>query len=237
MAASRGSSAGRRSGTVIYVDPTVNTERLDVKLSISYTDAIGLEQRLSVKIVNDGEYFGLEMTGLKGEKEHFLAPTSILSAVDSSLLAASASPPARWLPGWGGVLPVFVPAPSCHCELVVKKEDGSLIFSSELGAMNSSSSSPPSLWSPVRRASEGHYTKAWKASDACAKGPELVESRKILESINLFCFEATSYEHAIKRAKIFISQRVKTDVSNSAIGGGTTALNEAALHGNVEVDS
>jgi hypothetical protein len=230
----RSSSASTRSGMVIYVDPTVNTERLDVKLIVSYADASGLEHRMSVRVANDGGYFGLEVTGLKnGDKESFLAPTSSSFADPDSRPASAAAAASRWLPGWGGVLPVFVPSPSCNCELVVRSEDGSLLFSSELGARGPTS--PPSLWSPVRKAAEGHGLKGWRASDASAKGSELAEPTRVLESINLFCFEATSYKHAIKRARSFLSRSVKADVSNSAIGGGTTALNEAALHGNVEV--
>ena len=297
-------SNSKSKGLAIYVDPTINTGDLDVHLIVSYSLANESEEEIRVKIINDGTYFGLELTGGKwaSEKASSHSAAAILARpvvgiedmedqfwnpVDHSLPTAGPESPEnnnnkknnknknnkedtkimypataflesksafqRWLPGWGGVLPIFVPSNTCSCRLEIKNSSGhsrehKLKFGGHSDADNNLSTPSlaisKSVWDPLQRISAGVFEESERNSsygksihreqDSFSNDNEI--SKALIENgVSLFCFNSKSISSSLVKVNTALGKELQLNAVNEVLGGGSNPLNVAALHNNFQV--
>lgn len=215
----------KKSGMVIYVDPSIDTTGLQCFLHIAYGPQFGTAQKIT--IANDGSYCGLELTGAKWNLEKGVTPVPPLSThsdFDLNRLAASfeLEVPDRSIPGWCGTLPIFIPSDRCKCRLEIRKINTGLDLSHTL-LRNPRVGMPP-------------LTRPKTAPLIPTRG-QGVENRfgSAMDSLSLFTFSAISLNAAMTIVNDYLGSKLRKDVANDDSGGGASSLHVAALHGNVEV--
>jgi hypothetical protein len=156
--------------------------------------------------------------GLSSSESPGKEPTSSSSSSSSAAVAAAAARTKarkQSLPGWGGRPPIFIPSSRCSLEIRIAS-------SSTSSSSSSSSSSSPS---------NGTVFQSGSGSASNAHSSVLFN----LSHLRLFAVAAPSPRIAVRKLHEFCSTFFVKHTANLIIPGGISALNIAALHGNLEV--
>ena len=228
----------KNSGMVIFVDPSIDTTNIECTLHVSY--GRNFSEIESYPICNDGTYCGIEVTGAKWNLDHvnpIVSPEKTTSHFDLNKLAASFEyrTTEKHLPGWGGTLPIFIPSDSCRCKLEIRRHKNNDLSQSPLRFYHG----PDSVGSGTRSVPHSSLQRPKTAPLPPLRTPTAPSIQNgdasNMDSLSIFCFGASSIDSALRTVNKCLGPKLKTFVANGDAGGGSSVLNIAALHGNIQV--